>query len=569
MPLRVAVVCALLSAAAPSVCAQDTRDDGIKALLRGDNAEAVRILRPLAEDTRPGDHTAQFLMALLYDSGKAVWPNSIRACALSAAAAATGGPFSEQATQLARAIREQSGGTAPLCGGGEAWRTMAPPLRLLAPIGATMSFAADGVIAIARGDYDIAVRELRALAESDLSTDNVAQFFMATLYQNGHGVPLDPLRACALYHRAARVDSSPFGVEAHQFMKALWRAHDNDWFQRCQALGNLGIGQQRDPALFDLAPGHSIAWDETGARITYRGSVSRFNFTPGSSGSILLPPRHTRLITGAARETRDFIELASWTPSARQPETVWTLNWYLAEVNGDQISIVASKSDLMRTSEPPFADRPIDLRTVIALRVNDGGAAEWSSLVAGRPAGEIVESPGDRRRRAEERAAHESALAAVDWSRTLDPSRPPSFQYPSVADGCADLTLTAFAPDRAEIIRVIVDKQGLGLRPEPRIIDLGRERRVSVSVHMYAQPRRESPFCTYKLSPTSDAIWRAIGGTMTIEMTPKGVVRDATQYRATVRLENAVFVNAAGERLSPPGVIVLSGLAGAAFRNRH
>ena len=92
---------------------------------------------------------------------------------------------------------------------------------------------------------------------------------------------------------------------------------------------------------------------------------------------------------------------------------------------------------------------------------------------------------------------------------------------------------------------------------------------MTVSVHIYAQPRRESPFCTNKMSPTADAIWGAIGGTLIVEVTPKGIVRDRAQYRATVRLEDAVFVNSAGERVTPSTAIVLSGLAGGAWNFRH
>ena len=413
------IVCGLLAVLACSVSAQGSRDEGIKALLRGDYAEAVRVLSPLAEDTRPGDHTAQFLMALLYDSGTGLSPNRIRACALAAAAAATGGPFAEQATQLAQALREESEGTARLCRGDDAWRTKAPPGRLVTRIGATASFASDGVIAMARGEYHAAVQHLRVLGEGDFSTDYVAQFFMGVLYQNGYGVKTDPLRACALYHRASRAEHSPFGFEAHRLMKALWRVHDNDWLQRCQTLGSVGVSQLREPAPIAVAPGHSLVWDETGARITYEGKVTRVNFNPGGQGSIALPPRHTRLVTGASRETRDFIELGVWNPSG----DLWKFSWYLAEVNGADLRIVGSHRDVLIEKDAPSPDRPVDLRTIVALRVNDGGAAEWASLVPGRPGGEIVESAGDRRRRAEEEASHKEALAAIDWSRMLDVPR--------------------------------------------------------------------------------------------------------------------------------------------------
>ena len=57
---------------------------------------------------------------------------------------------------------------------------------------------ADGVAALARGDYQRAVEILKPIAEDWRSEDAAAQFFMAGLYESGRGVPADPLRACAL-----------------------------------------------------------------------------------------------------------------------------------------------------------------------------------------------------------------------------------------------------------------------------------------------------------------------------------------------------------------------------------
>ena len=51
---------------------------------------------------------------------------------------------------------------------------------------------ADGVAAMARGDYQRAVEILKPIAEDWRSKDTVAQFFMAGLYESGHGVLADP-----------------------------------------------------------------------------------------------------------------------------------------------------------------------------------------------------------------------------------------------------------------------------------------------------------------------------------------------------------------------------------------
>jgi TPR repeat protein len=57
---------------------------------------------------------------------------------------------------------------------------------------------ADGVVALARGDYRRAVEILRPIAEDWRSDDTAAQFFMAGLYETGRGVPADRLRVRAL-----------------------------------------------------------------------------------------------------------------------------------------------------------------------------------------------------------------------------------------------------------------------------------------------------------------------------------------------------------------------------------
>ena len=73
---------------------------------------------------------------------------------------------------------------------------------------------ADGVDAFVRGDYQRAADILKPIAELSPQPDHVAEFFMAALYETGHGVPVDAVRACALYTRASVDHSSPFGVQA-------------------------------------------------------------------------------------------------------------------------------------------------------------------------------------------------------------------------------------------------------------------------------------------------------------------------------------------------------------------
>ena len=64
---------------ATSVVAQSTTEDGIRAVLRGDDGAAARILRPLADATGRPDPVAQFFLAVLYETGQGVRPDLLRA----------------------------------------------------------------------------------------------------------------------------------------------------------------------------------------------------------------------------------------------------------------------------------------------------------------------------------------------------------------------------------------------------------------------------------------------------------------------------------------------------------
>ena len=99
---------------------------------------------------------------------------------------------------------------------------------------------ADGVAAMARGDYQRAVEILKPIAEDWRSKDTVAQFFMAGLYESGHGVLADPLRACALYARAAFNSDSAFGRQAVPLFRALTSGRGLEFDHQCQRLANVG-----------------------------------------------------------------------------------------------------------------------------------------------------------------------------------------------------------------------------------------------------------------------------------------------------------------------------------------
>lgn len=98
---RVFIIVLIVAAAGRDLSAQSGTADGVAALVRGDYQRAVEILKPLAEDWRSRDTTAQFFMAGLYESGQGVPADPLRACALYARATNNyESPFGQEASKL-------------------------------------------------------------------------------------------------------------------------------------------------------------------------------------------------------------------------------------------------------------------------------------------------------------------------------------------------------------------------------------------------------------------------------------------------------------------------------------
>ncbi len=129
--LPLAVVLVLL----PSLAhAQTTRDDAIGALARGDYEAAARILRPLADNAGQPDPAAQFLLAILYDTGRGVARDGSRACGLFLDAVKPANPFMQPASQLSNVAREELGPAASMmCVEGAVWADNPPVVLTLGP----------------------------------------------------------------------------------------------------------------------------------------------------------------------------------------------------------------------------------------------------------------------------------------------------------------------------------------------------------------------------------------------------------------------------------------------------
>jgi hypothetical protein len=210
---------------------------------------------------------------------------------------------------------------------------------------------ADGVAALARGDYQRAVEILKPIAEDWRTHDAAAQFFMAGLYEAGRGVPVDPLRACALYMRAVLKYDNPFGREASRLLPAFI-SRGQEVNDECQFLANIGFEHGLEPVTFDLGAGHFVEWKLTGATVTYGDTTKRVPIPiPLVPGSRFLPLQHAELATGPTRSvTRHFIEAFVWHPLGRSGP--WHLLWHVFEVVRDEMIRPPRRSRSMFASMP-------------------------------------------------------------------------------------------------------------------------------------------------------------------------------------------------------------------------
>ena len=422
---------------------------------------------------------------------------------------------------------------------------------------------AAGVAALARGDYQSAARLLQPIAERDTGADPAAQFFLAGMYDAGLGVPQDPLRACALYHRAGGA-REPFATGSMRLMKAGFQRRGAEFFADCQLLGNLGFDHRFVPVTFDLGAGHSIAWTLKGATVSYQARTTRHDMRLAGRGAAFLPLRHTALTSGGpAPRVRHFVEVFLWQAGGRSD---WRLNWHLFEVSGTDVIRIADEDALAASPVRPAAEAPEDLRELVTVRMNARGQAEWAIVSGPNPRTTTIESEEERRETRALREAENAATSRVDWKRTYDPLRPPALRY-GVGQGCGHVLLYAWTDERAETIVVRLDRNALQLAAgAARTIDLASNPGpVSVTVQVYDQPLRSSLFCTdIGVSPgPATETWRAVAGTVTVQLSPPGVrAREPHLYRATIRIDNAEFLGSAGRRQRPPQPIVLSAVVG-------
>jgi hypothetical protein len=425
---------------------------------------------------------------------------------------------------------------------------------------------ADGVAALARGDYQRAVEILKPIAEDWRSKDAAAQFFMAGLYESGRGVPVDPLRACALYMRAASRNDNPFGRKADTLF-GLAAGRGSEFTQECQRLAIVGFDNGFQPVTFDLGPGHSVEWTLAAATVTYDGRTRREELGLVMPGARFLPLQHTELFTGPTRSiARHFVELFVWQP-ATQSGTSWKLEWHVFEVVRDQIiGIDTSEPGVIANGDAPPAAETFDVREWAALRVDDNGNAQWAVLKGPHARSDGIETDAERSEVRETAAARDAALKTVEWSKRSDVHRQPAMTYAD-SEGCGYFQLVGWTADRDEVVVVRADAQALGISTGAATFDLARSSsNISIEAYVYDAPQRHLNFCTDVIIREQESVepevWRAIAGTVSVEMSMPGT---RSGPRATVTLTDVVVRNSAGTtvRLSRP--VRLSAIVGAVF----
>jgi hypothetical protein len=427
--------------------------------------------------------------------------------------------------------------------------------------------AADGVAALARGDYQLAVEILKPIADDWRSNDQAAQFFMAGLYETGRGVTADPLRACALYMRAAAVYDRPFGQEASAlFGFSINRGQEfND---ECQRLANVGFDHGFEPVTFNLEPGQFVELTLAAAKVNYDGRTKPQPMGYAQPGARFLPVRHTELATGPTRSiTRHFIEVFVWYPVGRTGP--WNLYWHLLEVVRDEIvSITVADSLATAGGDEPPSRENFDTREYAAVRVDDAGHAEWAVLKGPHPGTQRIATDAERREVRDTSRARAEALKGVDWNQRPDVKRQPTMRYMD-AEGCGHVQLYGWTADRAEAVVVRFDGRELRLTTGPASFDLSRDSvNLAVEAYVYDMPQQRFDFCSdARVSPGPDSvgpeIWAAVAGRMTIELSSPGIrAHNPNLRRATVTLSNVVLRNSAGTTVNVSGPVRLTAVVG-------
>ena len=260
---------------------------------------------------------------------------------------------------------------------------------LLAAPAAAQPTTEDGIRAVVSGEYAAAARILRPLAEDLERPDPVAQFFLALLYESGHGVERDTSRACGLFLRAgARIH--PFSAQAAAIAALLQ--------EQMGGPSLLCVAEERwqggPPRSFALGPDHRAVFADTSITVTHGDRGTRTIMIP--SEGAFMSVHYTPLdVTQPAHRRRHFFQFFHWAPEAASNPRSWTVGWTLSEVVGEQWIAQTGETRLAVASGPPRADSP-DLASLVRLQANAKGEAEVTILGGPAPRTEVIPAGSGR-----------------------------------------------------------------------------------------------------------------------------------------------------------------------------
>jgi hypothetical protein len=247
---------------------------------------------------------------------------------------------------------------------------------ILSPCSAgAQTTTADGIQALTRGDYATAARILRPLAEDAAQPDPLALFFMATLYESGRGVALNPIRACGLYLRAA-TSKNPLLSQSLVLAQLIHR--DLPPVRDLCAAASSYAWQDPPARSFTLGQDHWARLGREGFVVGYKGAQETAAITMGGPGWAYVLIRHTPLdVSRPVAMRRHFIEFFFWLPHTDSDPLEWDLRWMVFEVVGtDPLAVPAGSILANIVAAQPPASAPVD--DLVRIRVNADGEAEWA-----------------------------------------------------------------------------------------------------------------------------------------------------------------------------------------------
>jgi len=243
-------------------------------------------------------------------------------------------------------------------------------LAVLLPATSAAQSRDDAIRMLLSGEYQRAAQTLRPLAEDPAGPDPGAQFLLAILYDFGHGVPRNVMRACGLYRQAAAA-RGPFSETAQTLGRMLLEDSPVP-----ESMCSAGPWHDLPEASFTLGPNHSVRYTGDAIVVRYQDAERRIA-TGNLPGVVPLPVQYTPLdVTQPVRERRHFFQAFFWSPDNPSAPAAWELIWGISEVVGAEFV----HGTFVRNVVTVAAPRPptgLDLASLASLRIRAGGEVEW------------------------------------------------------------------------------------------------------------------------------------------------------------------------------------------------